>query len=333
MRIVVNLLALFLCALTASAQTAPSSEPDETAGEQTGFCPTTHNLELAPKAEYWLEGVLGSKTVKMYLNRGGSGVVGLFYEPNGDWKPILLGGMWKPSGIDLSAGADSAAFDSETLAPIGRLQGQLTDNLFLGQWTPTGSDNAEPVHLSVVPKIECDGKGVWKRFDSQKWPFSFSYPAAWHLVEEHDGPGDYIRLICPDPESMAYDNDVIVKEAVGKPTEESGLVLCGKEWRYNADCGDDIKDSAFDHIPVQSVRHGMKIMDISAREWRNYCRYGGYVAQTDGTDRVVLLQNGWIRITWQDASDIVGRIVETVRAHTAKSFPADHELPKAKKPQ
>jgi hypothetical protein len=320
MRILVRVIALFVIVMSASAQSVSNKEPDETADEQSGFCPRTHNLESTPSAEYWLEGVIGSKTVKMYLNRGGSGVVGLFYEPKGDWKPVFLGGMWKPSGIDLSAGANSAAFDPEALAPIGRLQGQLTGNVFLGQWVPTGGAHADPVRLSVVPKTECDGKGAWKRFDSPKWPFSFSYPASWHLVEEHDGPGDYLRLICPDPEEMAYDTDVTIKESVGKPTEKDGLVRCGKEWRYDAECGDDIKDSVFGHIAVQSARHGMTILDISDHEWRVYCRdFDGYVGQGGGTDLVVLLQNGWIGITdAKDDSEMDGRIVDTIRAHAAK---------------
>jgi rhodanese-related sulfurtransferase len=319
MRIVLNVLPLFLLVMTASAQTAPSYEPTETADEQSGLCPRTHNLELAPSAQYWLEGVIGSKTVKMFLERGGSGVVGLFYAPDGDWTPVLLGGMWKPSGIDLSAGADTAAFDPETPAPIGRLQGQLTDSVFLGQWTPKGGQQSEPVRMSVVPKTECDGKGSWKRFDSPKWPFSFSYPASWHLVEEHDGPGDYIRLICPDPGAMAYATDVTVSEGLGEPPAETGLVRCGKSWRFYAECGEDIKDSVYSHIPAQSVRHGMRILDISDHEWRVYCRSGGYVGQTDGADRVVLLQTGWTAITMVGNDfDIVERIVDTVRAHTAK---------------
>lgn len=327
-----SLLALSLFVTTASAQTTSSNEPTETADEQSAVCPRTHNLELAPSAEYWLEGVIGSKTVKMYLNRGGSGVVGLFYEPDGDWKPVLLGGMWKPSGIDLSAGDDSAAFDPETLAPIGRLQGQLSDNVFLGQWTPKGGEQTEPVRLSVVPKTGCEGKGAWKRFDSPKWPFSFSYPASWHLVEDHDTDGDYIRLVCPDPEEMAYQTDVSIQEGVGENVDKTELVRCGESWRYDAGCGDDLKDSLYSHIPVQSVRHGMKILDISNHEWRAYCRGWGYVGQTEGTDIVALMQNGWIWITRVgDDSDMVGRIVDTVQA--SKRFLPDTNLPKAEKPK
>ena len=322
MRLVVNVLALSLFVTTASAQTASSKEPTETAEEQSAFCPMTHNLEETPKAEYWLEGVIGSKTVKMYINRGGSGVVGLFYEPSGDWKLVLLGGMWKASGIDLSAGTDRAAFDPETLAPIGRLQGQLTGNVFLGQWVPKGGEQAEPVRLSIVPKTGCEGKGAWERFDSPKWPFSFSYPASWKLVEEKEGRDTYIRLICPNPEEMAYNDDVIVSEGLGDPQAGTDLVRCGTSWRYRAECGDDIKDSASSHIPVQSVRHGMKMFDISNHEWRSECRDGGYAGQTDGTDLVVLRQNGWISITKVGGdADIVDRIVDTIHAHTPRRFP------------
>jgi hypothetical protein len=95
---------------------------------------------------------------------------------------------------------------------------------------------------------------------------------------------------------MAYNNDVTIEVGVGKPTEKAGLVLCGESWRYDADCGEDLKDSPYSHIAAQSVRHGMKILDISDHEWREYCSNGGgYVGQTDGTDRVILLRNGWIR--------------------------------------
>jgi len=322
MRILVRVLAPLLVVTATSAQTAPSNTPGETADEQSGFCPRTHNLEAHPSARYWLDGVIGSKTARMYLDRGGSGVVGLFYEPNGDWKPVLLGGMWKPSRIDLSAWDDGAAFEPETSAPIGHLQGQLADNVLLGQWMPAGNDHAEPVRLSVVPRASCAGKGKWKRFDNPKWPFSFSYPASWKLVEKKEPWGSsYIRLICPDPEEMAYDTDVTVSEGLGDPSasKQTGLVRCGKEWRYDAGCGDDISQSAFGHIPSQSVRHGMRILDISDHEWRLYCRNGGYVGQSDGTDLVALQKNGWINITGEGgASDIVERIVDTVRPHTRK---------------
>jgi len=275
MRPILRLLALFAFVATASAQVAPSNESTETANEQSGLCPMTHSLESSPSAQYWLDGVIGSKTVRMHLERGGSGVVGLFYEPNGDWIPVLLGGMWKPSGVDLSAGASRAAFDPETAAPIGRLQGQLTGNAFIGQWTPEGRAQSEPVRLSVVPKTGCEGKGAWKRFDSPKWPFSFSYPASWHLVEEHDGTGESIRLVCPDPEEMAYNSDVTIQQGLGQPADKSRLVRCGNSWRYDADCGEDVKDSLYSHVAVERVRHGLSILDISNHEWRAYCRNGG----------------------------------------------------------
>jgi len=113
----------------------------------------------------------------------------------------------------------------------------------------------------------------------------------------------------------------VVSEGLGEPSasKETRLVRCGKEWRYDADCGEDIKDSLYSHIPAESVRHGMKILDISEHEWRAYCRNWGYVGQTDGTDIYVLPKNGWIGITKErDASDIVGRMVDTIRLHTAK---------------
>jgi hypothetical protein len=314
MRIVVNVLALLLLVLTTAAQTVPSKDQEETADEQSGICPTTHNLESSPSAKYWLEGVIGSKNVKMFLNRGGSGVVGLFYEPVGDWTPVLLGGMWKSRGIDLTAGTDSDAYHS--LTPIGRLQGQLANNVFLGHWTSKGADHSEPVRLSVVPEIGCDGKGEWKTFDSPNWPFSFSYPASWHIKEEKD----YIRVMCPDPETMAYSFDVYIAEGVGEPPEESGLVRCGDNWRYGAKCAENVENDPFNPIPKQSVRLGVKILDVSdGHEWRNYCRNGGYIGQGGGTDIFVLSPDGWVEVSGAgDVSDIVAPITRSMRPHTSK---------------
>jgi hypothetical protein len=311
MRTIVSLIAVSSIAPLAFAQWSCPYRYDLLSSSQNQD-PTPQDIYSSPSGQYSLQGIIGSKTVRMYLSLAGPDSDGLFYALEGDWTPVFLFGSWKPGGFDFSG-------ESKNQKPLGRLRGQLTDNVFLGQWTPTGGEHAEPVRLSVVPKTGCEGKGKWTRFDSPKWPFSISYPASWRLVEEHYGSGDYIRLICPDPEAMAYDTDLTIKEAVGKPTEESGLVRCGKSWRYGANCGDDIKDSALSHIPAQSLRHGMRILDISDREWRMYCRNGGYVGQGDGKDRVILLQNGWIRITREgDDSGIVGRILDTIRAHTAK---------------
>jgi hypothetical protein len=324
MRTIACLLVFLLLESLALAQDSSSGRPAATRDEQSGYCPRTHNLEADPSAEYWLEGAIGSKTVKMYLDRGGSGVVGLFYEPDGDWKPVLLGGEWRPNGIDLTAGTDSSVFDSVTpaLPPLGHLQGQLADRVFVGQWTATGENHPEPVHLSVVPKAGCAGSGEWTRFDSRKWPFSFSYPASWKLVEETEGRESYIRLVCLDPEEMAYDADVWVSEGLGDPSasKETRLVRCGSSWRYNVDCNEDIRDSVFNLTPTESMRHGMRILDISdGHEWRTYCRNGGYVGQGDGKDLVVLLKNGWIEVKGEhQPSDIVDRIVDTIRPQAAK---------------
>ena len=319
MRTAASVLTPLLFVFMASAQVAPTNKPDETADEQSGYCPRTHNLEAKPSAKYWLEGVIGSRTVKMFLERGGSGGVGLFYEPDSDWTPVFLGGKWEGGGLDVSAWSGSKTLDPETDAPFGCLQLRSEGNLFLGEWTLKGSDHAEPVRLSAVPKNGCAGKEAWTRFDNPKWPFSFSYPSSWKPLEETEGGENHIRLVCPDPEEMAYDTDITVSEGLGDAAKPSRLVRCGNEWRYDADCGDDLKNSAFSHIPVQSVRHGMKILDISDREWRLYCRDGGYVGQSDGTDLIVLLKNGWVEISGENQpSDIVGRIVDTIQTHTAK---------------
>jgi len=319
MRIRLYVPALFLLVLTVSAQTAPDNAGQETADEQTGYCPHTHSLESRPSAQYWLHGVIGSKAVKMYLDRGGSGVVGLFYDTKSDWTPVFLGGTWKPEGLDLSASVNSSAFDREASTPLGRLQGQLVGKVLLGHWTPAGSEHVEPIHLSVVPKTGCAVKGEWTRFESPKWPFSFSYPASWKLVEEKQGNDEHIRFICPDPEEMAYDADVTLSEGLGAPAPKTGLVRCAEGWRYDAECGDDIEHSASSHIPVQTGRPGLRILDLSDREWRLSCRGGDYVGQTDGTDVVVLLQKGWVSITAERSDrDTIERIANSICPRRSK---------------
>lgn len=263
MRIYVSLFATLLVAPLALAQWSCPSHYDLSSSTQ-GQDGASQSGSDTPTRQYDLQGMVGSRTVKMYLNRAGSDSDGLFYFLEGDWTPVFLFGDWKPDGFEFSG-------ESKNQKPTGRLQGQLADNLLLGQWTPAGSDRAEPVRLLVVPKTSCDGKGAWKRFDNPNWPFSFSYPASWHIKEEHG----YIHVMCPDPEEMVYDTDVTISEGLGEPSAETGLARCGMEWRYYANCSDDLTRSAYSHIPVESVRHGMRILDMSEHEWRLYCRNGG----------------------------------------------------------
>ena len=59
-------------------------------GQSPNQCPNTKDLSNAKEMnEYWLEGVMGPKQIRMYLERGDDAVVGLYYDV-ADWKPILF---------------------------------------------------------------------------------------------------------------------------------------------------------------------------------------------------------------------------------------------------
>jgi hypothetical protein len=266
---------------------------------QTGYCPQTHALGTAPTGRYWLEGSIDNKRVRMYLDRGGTGVVGLFYAPAGDWTPTFLGGEWSASGIALQAETGNGA-------PVGHLHMRFVKGTFVGSWTPNGSGHANPVRFASVPQPSCGGGGEWKQFDDRNWPMSFSYPAEWHIRKD----GSALHLICPDPQAMASNSGVTIYSGRGEPIGPSKLVHCSDGWEYGPKCGAVHGHSDLFPISLISQQEGKTILNIE-REWRVYCSDGGYVGQGDGEDRVVLLDNDWIEFAGDP--DIVDRMVNSVR--------------------
>lgn len=307
MRSILCALAPLLLIPAATAQVSGAKQTPSTTEYQTGYCPRTHQLEAEPQAEYWFEGNIGGRTARMYLDRGGRGVVASLYFTAGDWTPVLLGGEWDNGSIALS--------DATEQHPLTvRLQGRLTNDGFAGSWTSTGRDAALHVRFAIFPEPKCDGTGAWKRFDSPRWPVSFSYPANWRLHES----GHSITLTCPNPRTMAYESDVTVDEGEGKPPGRSGLMDCSAGWRYGASCECNHDDDSACSMPAITHRDGITILNLDDQEWRLYCRGGGYVAQGEGEDRVVLLQNSWIGITGVgDPSAIIDRMVLTARPAAA----------------
>jgi len=263
-----------------------------------------------PQEEYWFEGTIRNTTVRMYLHRGGAGVVGLFYATDGDWTPTFLGGEWSANKITLSA-------ESADQAPKGHLQGQLVNGAFIGSWTPDSSDHADPVRLAAIQKPACDGSGVWKRFDDPKWPVSFSYPASWHVKED----GKALQLICPDPEAMTLDGEVTIYEGKGEPVGPEELVHCAKGWRFGPSCDSHAENSDLFRVSIVSQQQGKAILNLDDREWRIYCFDGGYVGLGNGKDRVVLLHEYWIEFMGAgSASDIVDRLVKSAGARAAHNI-------------
>jgi hypothetical protein len=272
--------------------------------------PKPHDAHFPVSGAHWFEGKIGAKHARMYLNLDDTPPRGLFYILEGDRSPIFFFGDEKPEGFDFSG-------ESQDQKPLGHLQGRFTDKVFLGTWTPHGSDQAEPVRISEVPEMSCAGNGKWKRFDHPEWPFSFSYPASWILAEVKNSYQRYISLTCPDPGDMISQTDVYLAMGTGHPED---LVRCGKIWRYDAECGDDLKHLLYNHVPVSSMRNGMEILDVSGgHEWRAYCRNGGYVGLTEGTSVYVLSGSNWIRINKiANDSNIVERIAKSVRPRKLK---------------
>jgi len=142
---------------------------------------------------------------------------------------------------------------------------------------------------------------------------SFSYPASWHIKET----GDALELVCPDPEAMAYDTAVTIYEGKGegKPVGPSELVRCAKGWQFGPSCDDNHSDIF--GVSEVSQQPGRTVLDVK-HEWRVYCSDGGYVAQGDGDDKVVLLRNYWIEFGGAgQTSNIVDRLVKSAYVRVA----------------
>lgn len=307
MRFMPCLLPLLLLTASARPQNAAATTAADRTQYQTGYCPQTHALEAAPQAQYWFEGSIGKASVRLYLDRGGDGVVGLFYATTGEWKPTLLGGEWNSAGVSLQG-------ESDDHAPRGHLQGRIEKNAFLGNWRSAQEDRVEPVHLSAIPQPGCDGKGSWKSFNDPKWPLSFSYPASWQ-VQQKNG---HLQLVCPDPEAMAYDSAVTVEVGTGAPRGAGLLQHCADGWKYGSLCDCSNEQTEDCHVPKMTLAAGKMLLDLDETEWRVYCRNEGYVGQGYGEHRVVLLQRNWAEIyATGRGSEIVDRIAQSVGSRAA----------------
>jgi hypothetical protein len=307
MRPVACAIALLLLNSAIFAQSNAEARTAQDTEHQTGYCPQTHDLGVEPREEHWFEGTIGNNSVRMYLNRGGAGVVGLFYAADGDWTPTFLGGEWSANGITLSA-------EAADQAPKGHLQGQLVKGAFIGNWTADSSDHADPVRLGATQEPSCDGRGVWKRFDDPKSPVPFSYPASWHIKEDSGA----LQLICPDPEAMAYGNEVTIYEGKGEPVGPSEVVHSAKGWIPGNDGGVEGPISVTQ--VSQDNGKGKTTLSIDIGAWRVYCSDGGYVGLGEAEDRAVVLRDHWIEfVGGGSAGDIVDRLAKSARANKKHS--------------
>jgi hypothetical protein len=301
---------LLLLTTYASAQSpAPQSTKDPD-NKQYFYCPNIHQLEAAPSQKFLLEGTIGDRHVRMYLDRGGAGVVGLFFD-TANWQITQLGGTWNNGQID-------ASDEAEDHPATGHLNASLAANRLVGSWTAETSRNVETVNLATIAEPACDGKEAWKQFDDPESPVSFSYPASWRLERDRDG----IWLTCPDPSEIAYSQNVLIKMGSGTFKTPPELLQCSDKWIYGtpgSKCDCDHADKPGCHV-AKAVRDGsVTILDVGEHEWRTYCYGGGYVGQGDGEDRIILLPHRWVEIMASGNSvQLINRLVDAVEERPAK---------------
>lgn len=288
--------------LLATLITVPAQAPGEKQ-YQTGYCPETAELGVSPQGKYWFEGMIGAKHVRMYLERGGGGVVGAFYDTTA-WDPLTLGGRWsggETGTIELTA-------RTEHDAAVGSLKGDLTAEGLSGVWTARGESGVE-FHLKVATQPKCDGKESWKVFNDAQWPVTFSYPHTWHV----SAGAETVTLTCPDPSLMAYDGyEIRVSQGGDANNATSDIVQCGDKWIYGYSCTCEHADRC--NAAPAMERAGMTVLRADSREWRVYCRGGGYVGQGTGDRRILTFGDTWIVVEAQGpAAELVERVVGTAK--------------------
>ena len=294
----------FALLMLAVLATASAQAPGEKRQYQTGSCPKTAELEVAPRAEYWFEGALGKKHIRMYLERGGPGVVGAFYDTI-DWNPLTLGGRWiasQPEAIEVTA-------RGERDATAGHLKAQLTAEGLAGTWLGSGEENGVDFHLKTVAQPKCDGSEGWRVFKDAHWPVTFSYPGSWHVSASEDS----ITLTCPDPSLMAYDGyEISVSQGTTANNATSDFIQCDDKWIYGYACKCDKTERC--KVAPASDRGGMTILKADEVEWKAYCRGGGYAGEGSGDRRILTFDDAWIVVEAQGTpAELVERIVGTAK--------------------
>jgi hypothetical protein len=271
---------------------------------QTAFCPKTAELEVAPSHKYWFEGTIGQKHVRMYLERGGGAVVGVFYDTT-DWSPLTLGGRW----IDGEEGAVELIARNEWDFEGGSLKGEISAQGLSGVWSPSKDESQVTFHLKEVEQPKCDGKGTWRVFEDGHWPIRFSYPASWHVSVS----GDSVSLICPDPSLMAYDGyEIDITQGPTANNATTDFVQCGDKWIYGyaCQCGEAKRCKS---APV-SEQSGITILNGDDRDWPVYCRGGGALGAGHGRREILTFEDAWIVVEGQGPpADLVERIVGTAK--------------------
>lgn len=277
------------------------------------YCPHTATLSGTP-TDHWFEGTMGPKHVRMYIERGGQEVVGLYYDVV-DWKPILLGGKWMDDG---NVQVTTSLPDSDAVV-IGTLNGRITSSGGLvGTLTIRGGNDAGQhlIAMKRVPQPSCNGSEAWQKFSNPKVPITFSYPASWHVefvkADMPSSAGDErFVLTCSDPRSLAYSSNVDFspEEMDGDENISDFIRFDEGPWVYG--CDSETRD--FCRKPIITHKAGITIYRADEIEFRTYCVEGGYVGQGEGHRFLLSFDDKWIQFYGSGPpSDIMDRILATV---------------------
>lgn len=301
-------LLVLACAVCAQSPNTQATK-DADRSEDYWYCPKTHRLEAAPSQKFFLDGTIGQRHVRMYLDRGGSGVVGLFFDKT-TWQITEIGGTWNNGQIDSSD-------EAENHPATGHFSASFAGNRLIGSWTSENGNQADPIDLSTIPEPTCDGKEAWERFDDATKPVSFAYPASWHVEEDRDG----IWLTCPDPSEIVYSQGVLIKMGSGTFQSPPQLLQCNDKWVYGtsgSECDCNHPDNNGCHSAKPTHSGDATVLDVGDHEWRTYCHSGGYVGQGEGEDRIILLPHSWAEIVASGKSAVlIDRLVDSIKEHRA----------------
>jgi hypothetical protein len=271
-------------------------------------CPP--DFDGQPASSHSLEGTIGHSRVRVYLERGGAAVVGIYYYTR-QGKPLVLEGAWGADG-DVRLRESTVREGDET----GAIEGRLSPAGLTGVWTSPDGARRLPVKLRSVPTPPCDGRGPWRRFEAPDWPVTFSYPASWLLRVD----GDQLLVSCPDPAAMLSEPaGVTVRRGAGVESFDQGsFARCAGKWYVAAidRCACDSLESCV--LAAEKPRDGMVVVDTQT-QWRGQCRLGGYTGLVDAKGALYLIDGGRRWATLAGAAgveEVLARIGKSVRPRT-----------------
>jgi hypothetical protein len=282
-----------------------------------------------PTASYWLEGTIGGSDVRMYLERGGAVVAGVYYYTR-HGAALLLRGEWANGEVRLEETTDNKQ--------TGSLRGHLGPGGMDGVWSvPVPAEGAAvggaraarsvAVRLHRTKQPSCDGRGPWRRFDDPAWPMTFSYPADWSVQRR----GASLEVTCPDPATLLYDDPgVSMTTGVGLNRfargEGGAIIRCNGKWHFLAADQGGCDCSALDSwCPKADVKQRDGLTVVSGlRAWRMYCRGGSYQGQSDSQDYLFIDRDHWVTISgWGRGTAVVDRIAASFAARPSSAGKPD----------